>query len=123
MGDPSDYSTPPASGRSSPFHPQAQGSSYLPGGHRFADDLEGQNDEHLEGLTAKVKLLKDVSELLLILFLFLFLFLSVGCKKPNIELFLLYFPFFRSQLGLGTKSENQQSNSAKWSVLSFPPFH
>lgn len=25
------------------------------------DDLEGQNDEHLEGLTAKVRLLKDVS--------------------------------------------------------------
>jgi hypothetical protein len=32
-----------------------------PSGHRFADDLEGQNDERLEGLTAKVKLLKDVS--------------------------------------------------------------
>lgn len=46
--------TPPSSGRSSPFGGQA-------GGHRYADDLEGQNDEHLEGLTAKVKLLKDVS--------------------------------------------------------------
>ena len=32
-----------------------------PSGHRFADDLEGQNDDRLEGLTAKVKLLKDVS--------------------------------------------------------------
>ena len=32
-----------------------------PSGQRFADDLEGQNDERLEGLTAKVKLLKDVS--------------------------------------------------------------
>ena len=31
-------------------------------GHRYADDLEGQNDEALEGLSAKVKLLKDVSE-------------------------------------------------------------
>ena len=31
-------------------------------GQRFADDLEGQNDEALEGLTAKVKILKDVSE-------------------------------------------------------------
>lgn len=30
-------------------------------GQRYADDLESQNDEHLEGLTAKVKLLKDVS--------------------------------------------------------------
>ncbi|KAF5368626.1 hypothetical protein D9758_002347 [Tetrapyrgos nigripes] len=43
-------STPPASGRSSPLMPQ---------GHRYADDLEGQNDEELEGLSAKVKLLKD----------------------------------------------------------------
>ena len=34
---------------------------FAPNGHRFADDLEGQNDERLEGLTAKVKLLKDVS--------------------------------------------------------------
>ena len=33
-----------------------------PSGQRFADDLEGQNDEALEGLTAKVKLLKDVRE-------------------------------------------------------------
>jgi hypothetical protein len=31
-------------------------------GQRYADDLEGQNDEALEGLSAKVKLLKDVSE-------------------------------------------------------------
>lgn len=31
-------------------------------GHRYADDLEGQNDEALEGLSAKVKLLKDVRE-------------------------------------------------------------
>ena len=34
---------------------------FAPNGHRFADDLEGQNDERLEGLKAKVKLLKDVS--------------------------------------------------------------
>ena len=33
-------------------------------GQRYADDLEGQNDEALEGLSAKVKLLKDVSEFL-----------------------------------------------------------
>lgn len=49
-----EYYTPPASGRSSPYDLQANG-------QRFADDLEGQNDEHLEGLQAKVKMLKDVS--------------------------------------------------------------
>jgi len=49
--------TPPASGRSSPFHDDR-----LPvNGHRFADDLEGQNDEQIEGLSAKVKLLKDIT--------------------------------------------------------------
>ncbi|KAL0950860.1 hypothetical protein HGRIS_007619 [Hohenbuehelia grisea] len=46
--------TPPASGRSSPLDAQ-------PGGQRFADDLEGQNDEALDGLNAKVKLLKDLT--------------------------------------------------------------
>jgi len=30
-------------------------------GQRYADDLEGQNDEALDGLSAKVKLLKDVN--------------------------------------------------------------
>ncbi|CAL1696481.1 unnamed protein product [Somion occarium] len=52
------YNTPPSSGRSSPFRGAfgQQSSS-----HRFADDLEGQNDEHLEGLTAKVKMLKDIT--------------------------------------------------------------
>jgi blocked-early-in-transport protein 1 len=76
--------TPPGSGRSTPFsyyndtstssgygynHNFGEGrggggggggSSILPVGHRYADDLEGQNDEAIEGLTAKVKLLKDV---------------------------------------------------------------
>ncbi|KAJ6509321.1 protein transport protein BET1 [Mycena vitilis] len=47
--------TPPASGRSSPLQ------HYEPSGHRFADDLEGQNDEQLDGLSAKVKLLKDIT--------------------------------------------------------------
>jgi len=28
---------------------------------RFADDLEGQNDEAIEGLSAKVKLLKEIT--------------------------------------------------------------
>lgn len=51
--------TPPSSGRSSPF----DDARYQPTGQRFVDDLEGQNDEHLEGLSAKVKLLKDVSKL------------------------------------------------------------
>ena len=50
--------TPPASGRSSPFNDHNPQSN----GHRFADDLEGQNDEALDGLSAKVKLLKDVSK-------------------------------------------------------------
>ncbi|KAJ7597627.1 hypothetical protein C8J56DRAFT_920550 [Mycena floridula] len=45
------------SGRSSPFG----GEPYEPNGHRFAEDLEGQNDEHLDGLHAKVKLLKDIT--------------------------------------------------------------
>ncbi|KAF8807215.1 protein transport protein BET1 [Phlegmacium glaucopus] len=52
--------TPASSGRSSPF-----GGIYPPeqqvNGHRYADDLEGQNDEAIEGLSAKVKLLKDIT--------------------------------------------------------------
>jgi len=47
--------TPPASGRSSPIPHHA------PSGHRYVDDLEGQNDEQLEGLSAKVKLLKNIT--------------------------------------------------------------
>lgn len=61
-------STPVSSGSSSHFggiYPQARQQS---NGHRYADDLEGQNDEAIEGLSAKVKLLKDVSEFFLILF-------------------------------------------------------
>ncbi|KAI0961262.1 hypothetical protein AcV7_000412 [Taiwanofungus camphoratus] len=53
-----DYYTPPSSGRSSPYGGQSQ---FQPGGHRFADDLEGQNDEQLDGLTAKVKMLKEIT--------------------------------------------------------------
>ncbi|KAG9120000.1 hypothetical protein FRC07_004687 [Ceratobasidium sp. 392] len=45
------------SGRSSPY----PYSNTPPQGQRFAEDLEGQNDERLEGLTAKVKLLKDIT--------------------------------------------------------------
>ncbi|KAF9014964.1 protein transport protein BET1 [Cyathus striatus] len=50
-------STPPASGRSTPFNEHGYHSS----GQRYADDLEGQNDEALEGLSAKVKILKDIT--------------------------------------------------------------
>ncbi|KAI0271548.1 hypothetical protein BC834DRAFT_841154 [Gloeopeniophorella convolvens] len=52
--DPSPYApTPPHSGRSSP-HPAFAGA-------RFADDLEGQNDEAIEGLSARVKMLKEIT--------------------------------------------------------------
>lgn len=61
-----------SSGRSSPFgglpvpNGGGGGGSYSTNqpqqfGTRFADDLESQNDEMLEGLSAKVKLLKDIS--------------------------------------------------------------
>jgi len=50
--------TPPSSGRSSPFSNSSYGQ---PNGQRYVDDLEGQNDEALEGLSAKVKLLKDIT--------------------------------------------------------------
>ncbi|KAH9890935.1 hypothetical protein C8Q73DRAFT_651136, partial [Cubamyces lactineus] len=64
-----DYSTPPSSGRSSPYAAGGAGNGlgvsreipFQPLGHRYADDLESQNDEHLEGLTAKVKILKDIT--------------------------------------------------------------
>jgi len=49
--------TPPVSGRSTPFD-----DPYPPtNGHRYADDLEGQNDEALDGLSSKVRLLKDLT--------------------------------------------------------------
>jgi len=53
--------TPPASGRSSPFGGSVYTAAPQAAGHRYADDLEGQNDEALEGLSAKVKLLKDIT--------------------------------------------------------------
>ena len=43
--------TPPSSGRSSPYSTQ-----------RPAEDLESQNDEQIEGLRAKVNMLKNVNE-------------------------------------------------------------
>jgi len=58
----------PSSGRSSPFGGQVLNgsSSYSQNQQpqfatRYTDDLESQNDEMLEGLSAKVKLLKDIS--------------------------------------------------------------
>ncbi|KAG8864849.1 hypothetical protein FRB96_003435 [Tulasnella sp. 330] len=54
--------TPSGSGRTSPLLPTSNGNGNgAYGAHRFAEDLEGQNDERLEGLTAKVKLLKDIT--------------------------------------------------------------
>lgn len=53
---------PSSSGRSSPLptHYPKHLSGYA--ANRTAEDLEGQNEEHLEGLSAKVRMLKDVSE-------------------------------------------------------------
>ncbi|KAI9460238.1 protein transport protein BET1 [Lactarius psammicola] len=58
--------TPPHSGRSSPYpgyhDPSSTTTDGTPfGGTRFADDLEGQNDDAIEGLSAKVKLLKEIT--------------------------------------------------------------
>ncbi|KAH9176970.1 protein transport protein BET1 [Lactarius sanguifluus] len=56
--------TPPHSGRSSPYpgyHNPSSSDGTPFGGTRFADDLEGQNDEAIEGLGAKVKLLKEIT--------------------------------------------------------------
>ncbi|KAH9487129.1 Protein transport protein bet1, partial [Psilocybe cubensis] len=53
--------TPPQSGRSTPFGGSVYNPSTQFNGHRYADDLEGQNDEALDGLSAKVKLLKDIT--------------------------------------------------------------
>jgi len=51
--------TPPStsSGRSTPFYEQHEFGSR----QRSAEELESQNDEAIEGLSAKVKLLKDVT--------------------------------------------------------------
>lgn len=48
-----------ASGSNSPYgRPSSSNSQYA--SQRTAEDLESQNEEELEGLGAKVKLLKDV---------------------------------------------------------------
>lgn len=81
----------PTSGRSSPFrgHTPPNGSSYpnqystnQPSqlGSRYADDLESQNDEMLEGLSAKVKLLKDVRASFCVDYTF-----AIGLKKRVIS--------------------------------------
>ncbi|KAI0296618.1 hypothetical protein BC826DRAFT_952079 [Russula brevipes] len=55
--------TPPHSGRSSPYagHHNASSDTAVSAGARFVDDLEGQNDEAIEGLSAKVKILKEIT--------------------------------------------------------------
>ncbi|KZP00785.1 hypothetical protein CALVIDRAFT_552492 [Calocera viscosa TUFC12733] len=61
------YATPIPSGSNSPFRPSSRQDSLLPqwsreqgiGGRGMADDLEGRNDERLEGLVGKVRMLKD----------------------------------------------------------------
>ena len=84
-------------------------------GQRYADDLEGQNDEALEGLSAKVKLLKDVSEF----YLFTQLVQILNeCLYP----FSYSACFFLGGVGvgvrlpsaLGTKCESRQYSSARW---------
>jgi hypothetical protein len=75
-------------------------------GHRYADDLEGQNDEAIEGLSAKVKLLKDVS-------LILFSWFQISQS-------ILYFGWLwldRLPLALGTKCESPQYSSVRWYVI------
>lgn len=54
LGNGDGYASGSTSGRATPFNNER----FL---QRTAEELESQNDEHLEGLTAKVKLLKDVS--------------------------------------------------------------
>ncbi|KAI0252626.1 hypothetical protein BJV78DRAFT_1360703 [Lactifluus subvellereus] len=60
---PSYAPTPPHSGRSSPYpgYNNASSDSTSFAGARFADDLEGQNDDAVEGLSAKVKMLKEIT--------------------------------------------------------------
>jgi len=50
--------TPSSSGRSTPFHDYSSGAQHS---SRSAEEVESQNDERIEGLTAKVKLLKEVT--------------------------------------------------------------
>ena len=82
-------------------------------GQRYADDLEGQNDEALEGLSAKVKLLKDVSEF----YLFTQLVSNSHCFSIHSLALLVFFWLglgVRLQLALGTKCESRQYSSARW---------
>ncbi|EAU93456.1 hypothetical protein CC1G_04435 [Coprinopsis cinerea okayama7 len=67
LGGGSSSSSPSPSGRSSPFglgyNQPSHGHGFQPNGQRFAEDLESQNDEAIEGLSKKVKLLKDALEM------------------------------------------------------------
>ena len=67
LGLGAEYSTPPQSGRSTPYsyNANASGSDQenpYAAGPRFMDNLEAQNDEMIEGLGSKIKMLKDVRE-------------------------------------------------------------
>jgi hypothetical protein len=117
-----EYSTPPASGRSSP-----EPSSIYGGGQRYADDLEDQNDERLDGLTAKVKLLKNVR--VLVFFFFAVAVLAVWFFLTRVVvIFLVIFFFavwgyvFLCSLGLRSPSRSvkkfgiQRSSSVRWYV-------
>jgi len=86
-------------------------------GHRYADDLEGQNDEAIEGLSAKVKLLKDVSE---------------SSSSPRLVwdsqclsnilsdffFFTCFVGFDRLPSASGTKCESPQYSSVRWYIRS-----
>ncbi|VDB99366.1 unnamed protein product [Peniophora sp. CBMAI 1063] len=68
LGLGAEYNTPPQSGRSTPYsyNANANGSGSeqenpYAAGPRFMDNLEAQNDEMIEGLGSKIKMLKDLS--------------------------------------------------------------
>ncbi|ORY54486.1 hypothetical protein BCR35DRAFT_272175, partial [Leucosporidium creatinivorum] len=54
-------STPSSSGRNSPLPMHYPKSMQGYAAQRTAEDLEGQNNENIEGLSAKVRLLKDIT--------------------------------------------------------------
>lgn len=94
--------SPSSSGRSTPFGGRTPPNGFTNQppqfGTRYADDLESQNDEALEGLSAKVKLLKDVRS-------------RDTCHPRQSN---LVFP--RYPLALAMKWRSQQSSSVRWSA-------
>ena len=79
--------------------PSRSSSPYLSNPNRTADELESQNDEAIEGLSAKVKALKSVRSLVLIL---------STCSWVH----------FRLPSGSGTKFVIPPCSWAKWYVIS-----